>query len=203
MSLNPNQQTEVPLAHYKKQFASSDPHAMSEKSGIDYTGSDFAVKYMGRKVYVTWPDASAFFADDSSAPSDYATILLLRLLLEGTIVSPSGKFVAYADMPWGEVYSRQFNGRCVLRLAASFGKDIEGFKKACKSLNGVESGYGDISYDIVLIEGLTVRLILWEGDDEFPATAQILFSDNFPGAFSAEDIAEAGTLLINALKGRW
>lgn len=203
MSGRPNQQTDVPLAHYKKQFASSDPKALSRKSGIGYDGSCFTIKYLGRTLNVNWPDALTFFADDGSAPSDYAIILLLRLLLEGTVTPPSGNFVAYAEMPWGEVYSRQFNGRCVLRLAASFGRDIEGFKNACKSLKGIEADAGDISYDIRFLDGLTIKLILWEGDDEFPPTAQILFSDNFPGAFSAEDIAAAGTLLINALKGRW
>ena len=45
-----------------------------------------------------------------------------------------------------------------------------------------------------------MRLIVWAGDDEFPPSAQMLFSDNFPNAFNAEDRAVIGDLLIHELK---
>ena len=38
--------------------------------------------------------------------------------------------------------------------------------------------------------GYQIQMILWEGDDEFPPSSQILFSDNFPVSFAAEDMAE-------------
>jgi hypothetical protein len=43
-------------------------------------------------------------------------------------------------------------------------------------------------------------MILWEGDDEFPPSAQILFSDNFPVSFQAEDMAVMGDVIIGAMK---
>jgi hypothetical protein len=45
-----------------------------------------------------------------------------------------------------------------------------------------------------------MSIIIWEWDDEFPSKAQILFDDNFPGAFSAEDTAVAGDICISRLK---
>ena len=60
-----------------------------------------------------------------------------------------------------------------------------------------------MAFDIPFINGLTVRLIVWEGDDEFPPSSQILFSDNFPNAFTAEDIAVTGDIILDAMKGRW
>ena len=50
-----------------------------------------------------------------------AQILLLRYLLDGNPVMSSGKLISYHDLPWGEVYYRQFQGRCISRLARSFG----------------------------------------------------------------------------------
>ena len=45
-------------------------------------------------------------------------------------------------------------------------------------------------------------LILWEGEPEegFPPSAQILFSDNFPAAFSAEDVAYVGDIVMGYMK---
>ena len=50
--------------------------------------------------------------------------------------------------------------------------------------------------------GYDIRLIVWEGDDEFPPNAQILFSDNFPQAFSAEDRTVVGDIVISDIKRR-
>jgi hypothetical protein len=37
-------------------------------------------------------------------------------------------------------------------------------------------------------------------DDEFPPSAQFLFSDNTPAAFNAEDLAAVGDVIIGTLK---
>ena len=57
----------------------------------------------------------------------------------------------------------------------------------CEGLGGTEFKGSGIGYEFEFLPGLKLRFILWEGDDEFPASAQILFSDNFPDAFAAED----------------
>ena len=46
----------------------------------------------------------------------------------------------------------------------------------------------------------TEKFLLWLGDDEFPPNAQILFSDNFRYAFTAEDLANIGDILLNRMK---
>ena len=60
---------------------------------------------------------------------------------------------------------------------------------------------GDIAYSFEVLDGFSMIFILWEGDDEFEPSAQILFSDNFPVAFRAEDLAVAGDISITNLKG--
>ena len=48
--------------------------------------------------------------------------------------------------------------------------------------------------------GLSIRFAVWNADDEFPPSSQILFSDNFQYAFSAEDLAYAGDIFIMVVK---
>jgi hypothetical protein len=67
-------------------------------------------------------------------------------------------------------------------------------------LGGVPVKKGDAAFDLRFIPGVTVRLILWSGDEEFPPQSQWLFSDNTPLAFSAEDVAGMGDVIIGALK---
>ena len=193
----------VPMEHYKAVFAAADPEALSQRSCVPYANGKFSLTLLGRPVTVSWPEMESRFADDGTQTASNTRILLARLILEGTLVASAGKLLAYTDMPWGNVYAQQFRGRCILRLAGTYGSNLPGFDAAAARVAGVKADSGDRSYDLPFLEGLTVRLILWEGDEEFRPTAQILFSDNFSSAFSAEDIAVVGDVLLNAMKGRW
>lgn len=45
-----------------------------------------------------------------------------------------------------------------------------------------------------------MQIMVWEGDEEFAPTAQILYSENFADGFAAEDRVVAGDILISAIK---
>ena len=67
-------------------------------------------------------------------------------------------------------------------------------------LGGKPVETGDAGYEFSFMEGLYMRFMIWAGDEEFPPSAQILFSDNFKLAFTAEDLAYVGDVSINYLK---
>ena len=67
-------------------------------------------------------------------------------------------------------------------------------------LGGTPIPSGDAAYQFEFLDNLFVRFILWAGEDEFPPSSQILFSDNFPHAFTAEDMAVVGDISIGTLK---
>lgn len=188
-----------PLEHYRAAFAASVPEELSARSGVAYDNGAFCTVFLSKPVSIRWPGMEAVDGDGTRlAPA--AEILLGRLILERTLTPGSGKFLAYSELPWGSVYNAQFTARCIRRLAASYGSRLPDFRLACERLNGQSLAGADASYEIEFLPGLLVRLLLWEGDEEFAPSAQMLFSDNFSAAFTAEDIAVAGDLIINALK---
>ena len=193
----------VPMEFYVSKFSAADPEEMSRRSGVPYENGAFTVKLMGREVSLSWPDMKAVYTDKGEETKSNIRILIARLVMEGTLTAWNGKMLAYSEMPWGNVYEAQFNGRCIKRLAFGYGFELAKFEVACLYLGGIPAKGGDKAFDIQFLNGLTVRLILWEGDDEFPPSSQILFSDNFPSAFSAEDIAVTGDIIINAMKCIW
>ena len=103
-------------------------------------------------------------------------------------------------MPWGEVYLRQFDGRCIKRLAFSYGNRLGDFKAIMEHIKAAPVKHGDIAYEVEIFPEYKVQMILWEGDEEFPPSSQILFSDNFPVSFQAEDMAVMGDVIIGSLK---
>jgi hypothetical protein len=130
-------------------------------------------------------------------------ILILRYLCEGKYFPDNGKRLSYNEVPWGNVYYRNFEGRCLKRLAHTFGPDLPGFRRIMEETPGLKAtalDKGDAGYRFEFINGLFISLLIWAGDDEFPPSAQILFDDNFVFAFTAEDLAVVGEVTISRLK---
>ena len=131
-----------------------------------------------------------------------AQMFLLRYLLEGQYVQGSGKFMTFREVPtYGELYIQPFTGRCLKRLTYGFGYKLNAFAEAMERIPGVKKlSMGDVSYEFELVNGYHMQFIFWEGDDEFPPSAQILYSDNFQFGFHAEDMVVAGDLSITTVK---
>lgn len=198
----------VPFEYYLEEFRVLDPEEAAKRTGAPWheDTKEFEVRMMQKTFLVKWPECSIRKADaadegygameDGIAPK----IMVMRYLTRGMASHGSGKFLTYREVPHGEVYYRQFNGRCMLRLAFSYGNKIEEFKRKMEELGAEPCGHGDAGYEFEFIDGHRVQFLLWAGDEEFPPSSQILFSDNFPLSFEAEDLAVVGDIAINTLK---
>ena len=71
----------------------------------------------------------------------------------------SGKFKTYREMPWGEVYLRQFDGRCIKRLAFSYGNRIKDFQAIMEHMHCVPVKHGDIAYQLEIFPDYLVQMI--------------------------------------------
>lgn len=198
----------IPYEHYLQLFQGADPLEMSERSGIPYDSEKqtFTLRLMGVVYMVKYPEYTISHEAEGTIgyyPLESAVnvkILILRYLVEGCQSFSTGKFLTYRETPWGSVYLKQFQGRCLMRLAFGFGNKQEQFQRAMEKIGAKRLSHGDIAYEFELLDGYYLQMILWAGDDEFPPSSQILFSDNFPNAFQAEDMAVVGDITITMIK---
>lgn len=196
-----------PYEYYLKTYQEIDPKEISERTGFFYDEEKkvFTVVFMGSTYEISFPDYKISHKEDEKGvypleEAMNAKIFMVRYLSEKAKAPSSGKFLTYREVPWGEVYFRQFQGRCLMRLAFSYGNKLEAFKKVMTAMGAKPLEQGDCAFELEFMEGFFIRLILWEGDDEFPPSSQILFSDNFAVIFAAEDLAVAGDICINMMK---
>ena len=194
----------VPLAHYEELFAETDPGSMASRSGVSYEGDNdggiFRFTLLGRNLSVAWPTLDVTYDDTGEKLPHSAQILLADLLLNRRIVPSTGKFVSYKEVPWGDHYYKAFEGRCLKRLAYMF-KTSQEFETAAASAGGTHIPEGSgTTYEFDFLNGVLVRLTYWDADEEFPPGSQILFSDNAPLAFTAEDLAVVGDIVLSHLK---
>jgi len=201
-----NHKEMVPFEHYVALYAKLDPAEVTERCGVRYdpVTQSFCVRLFYVDYELTWPAFSIRSADETGFALNNlpAQMLLIRYLLEGKKSVGTGQFLPYREMPWGEVYLKPFTGRVLNRAAFTFGVRLGAFERAMAQTPAIRLDKGDASYQLEVMPGYDVRLIVWEGDDEFPPNSQLLFSDNFPQAFSAEDRTVVGDILISDVKRR-
>ena len=199
----------IPLEHYLEEYRKLDPEEAALRCGVAYDPKNrqFHIRLLGYYYLVDFPEFDVHKEEEGQEgvflllSQAAAKIIVLRFLISGQMVKSAGKYLTYREVPWGEVYFRQFEGRCLARLKFGFGFKIDAFCAAMEKMGAEKISMGDAAYEFEFINGLHVRFILWEGDDEFPPSSQILFEDNFPYAYQAEDLAVVGDLSISTLKG--
>lgn len=196
-----NQQYDNPMRIYEARYRALDPAAASARSGCSFDAekSQFQLCLLGTPLYADWP---AFRLHGAEGCLDHAAVklLVIRYLLEGTDAPFGGRFLSYRELPWGTVYDANFQGRCIRRLAFAFGNRPDAFRQAAEVLGAAEIGGADAAYEFSFLDKHRVRLLLWHGDEEFSPAAQILFSDDTALAFSAEDMAAVGDVIISRLQ---
>ena len=196
-----NHKEEVPFAHYEERFKGLEPQDVTARlAGVKWDGKEFYVNLMGRDYAIAHPDYAIRALDGGALPPLPVQTFLLRYLLESKDVAWAGTWKTFREMPWGEMYIKPYTGRVLTRAAFTFGTRIAAFCAACEKMGALKLSHGDAGYQFNLIGGYQIQILVWEGDDEFPPNAQVIYSDNFAEGFAAEDRVVAGDMLITTVK---
>ena len=195
-----NNKEQVPFSYYEGLFRDLDPEAAAARTGTKWDGKEFYVNLLGREYAISHPDYAIRALDGGKEPVLPVQTFLLRWLLEGKNTPWNGTWKTFREMPWGEMYIKPYTGRVLTRAAYTFSFKLAAFSAACEKLGGIQLPHGDAGYQLELLPGYHIQILVWQGDEEFPPNAQVIYSDNFADSFAAEDRVVAGDILISVIK---
>ncbi len=196
-----NHKEEVPFAYYEEKFRELDPVEVTGRlTDVKWDGKEFTVTMLCRAFALSHPQYSIRVLDGGAIPPLPTQTFLLRYLLECRDAAWQGGWKTFREMPWGELYIKPYTGRVLTRAAFTFGTRLKAYRTAAEKMGAVAVDHGDAGYQFSLIGPYQMQILVWEGDDEFPPNAQVLYSDNFETAFAPEDRVVAGDILISAIK---
>jgi len=117
-------------------------------------------------------------------------VLIAHYLLGASGEKETGEWITFRDIPDGHFYYDAFLKRARDPFLKTFGNNPQLYEKVAPIIGGVAiEGVGDVAFDFRVFPKITVRIILWKGDDEFPPEASILFDSNIQSYLPVEDIA--------------
>jgi hypothetical protein len=195
-----NHKEEVPFAHYEEQFSKLNPAEATARTDAKWDGKEFFVTLLGREFAISHPQYAIRATDGGVLPPLPTQTFLLRYLLESKKAAWNGTWKTFREMPWGEMYIKPYTGRVLTRAAYTFSFKLAAFSAACEKMGAVKLPHGDAGYQFELIPGFHIQILIWQGDEEFPPNAQVIYSDNFAEGFAAEDRVVAGDILISTIK---
>ena len=100
---------------------------------------------------------------------------ILGYLLHARDIPLSGNLAKPSGFSGGQIYVQGTHVLPLDSLAHTYDGNVEGFFERGIALGGEKLDYGDSSVRFCPLPRIPVVLIVWQGDDEFPPRASILF----------------------------
>jgi len=192
-----NYETAFKLA--KEQLLTADLNERCRKSGavLDESGN-IAITYFGEPVSISMPEVTLTYENHKEVHFR-EQILILHYINKSAGTALAGEWISFKDVPSGEFYYGPFKSRSIDRLAKAFGRQPEKLIEAGKLLGGAVAPYGDYAVTLKALPKAPVLLTVWEGDEEFASTANILFDRGVNEYLVTEDITVLSEVAVTRL----
>ena len=103
---------------------------------------------------------------------------ILRYLIDAKDLPLSGEWVKPSNLAGGEIYVKGTHVLPLDRLAEEYGRSRQEFLASGETLGSRQLAYGDAALDLSPLPRIPVAIVLWEEDDEFPATTTLLLDSS-------------------------
>ena len=163
------------------------------------TRGDLRLTFLNQEYIVSADDFAVLRADSGEEPSSFVNSLILTYLANADGTPTSGRWIGFRDLPDGMFYVQAFQGYTGSRLVREMEGDVQAFRRAAKGTGGQRLDLGSAGYAFHVLPRVRLALVLWEGDDEFPSQAQVLFDQTAPHYMPTDGLAILGSQLVGAV----
>jgi hypothetical protein len=180
------------------------PRHLATCTGGRYAEEEGAIliTYWDMELKISTTHFTVVNAHSGEGVDEGAETVLIHYLHTADGSDISGSWASLADLPAGSFYRHAYQGYSGDYLASIVQNELEPLRTACQSMGGKAGNYGDISYSFHVLPRLDLLLVYHRGDEEFPPSAQVLFSSNAGHVLPTDLCAYVGRQLVVAVLER-
>ena len=160
---------------------------------------NFCLTFFWREYVISADDFAVRRADTGEEQPSFIQSLILTYLVTADGTTPSSRWIGFRELPDGMFYVQAFQGYTGGRLVRELGGGIEVFRRAAEALGGEPLEIGDAGYVFTVLPRVHLGLVYWEGDEEFPSQAQVLFEDTTAHYMPTDGLAILGSQLVGRM----
>ncbi len=146
-----------------------DPAEVSDRTGVVFRDGVYHLPFLDRELLVAPAEQEIRLAQAPAGEPGFRACLSALTYLLHLDPQALGPCLSPLELPGGATFFRGHHGLPNAPLEARFGQDLAGFLTAGQKLKAETRPAGDAALALRVFPGLTVEVILWRGDDEFPA----------------------------------
>ena len=179
-----------------------DPFTLAKWTGAIFISKEvgkgeFQLPVLDLNLTITFPELN--MRSRGAAVNILFEALTLYYFLTSDGTPESGKWIAFSDLPDGRFYAQAFQGYTGAELSRHFKNNLSSFKAAARRCYGSEHPMGDAAFLFKLFPKVSLIVVGWCGDEEFPPNYQILFNASAPHHLPTDVFAIAGNVLTRNL----
>jgi hypothetical protein len=138
-------------------------------------------------------------ADTGDEVPSFVQSIILTYLVTADGTTPSGRWIGFRELPDGMFYVQAFQGYSGGRLVRELDGGVEAFRRAAERLGGEPLEMGNAGYTFTVLPRIHLALVYWEGDEEFPSQARVLFEDTASHYLPTDGLAILGSQLVGKI----
>ncbi|WP_347491030.1 DUF3786 domain-containing protein [Desulfoscipio sp. XC116] len=164
-----------------KDFLAANPEEMILKSGAAYAQDrrSVLIEYFAQPHTVSIKNGEVLAENQQPASPKDAT-LILQYLKQCSGLPPRGKWISFLELPQGIHHHVPFLKDACQPISDNLSDNPDIFMQRAAKLGGRPIKMGDAAVLIPAFPKLPLAVAIWQGDDEFPAKANILFDSIAP-----------------------
>lgn len=146
-----------------------DPQEVTRRTGVEFQEGIYRLPFLDRELLVDPARRQILTSRASETEPGFRACLTALTFLLRLDPAALGPDISPLELPGGATFFRGHHNLPNVPLEDRFGHDLAGFLAAGQKLKGETRTAGDAALAFKVFPGLTVGVILWRADEEFPA----------------------------------
>lgn len=186
----------------------ADPAILEKHTGATYLPSSprqgtFYLTLWGKEISLTFPEFISREERTGSLLGIFSQALLAYYFTISDGTQQTGRWISFSELPDGKFYTQAFQGYTGDKLGRVMGNDAPGFDRSAVALGGrrteTDKSLGDLAFKFQVLPYISLLVVCWLGDEDFPASYRILFDEAVSHHLSTDACAIVGSTLARRL----
>jgi hypothetical protein len=186
------------------ELAALSPAEVCKRAGCSFDAEQKAyILSVWGDVYTIFPDQRRIECRRGKGPGPHAyfSVFLIHHLLRVPETGPANEWISEKDIPGGATFFRGPHEIPTREITDRFGNAVDAFQKRCEQLGGRALPMADAAASFMITPRTPVAVLYWQGDEDFPPEAKILYDQSIAGYFALDAIYALAVDICSRLSG--
>lgn len=183
---------------WRQKFLSMDQEALIRRFGLRSDEDALYLEYFCNSMRIDRHSGVISYVEGEDEKPPFNTVMSIYNMFYYAVEAPaaSGKMVLFREVKRVYPFEQAYRQTILKKVEEIFAGRVELLKEACEKLKGERMPQGDAGYVIPVFPFLKMCILFWDGDEEFPAKANMLFDSNVTDFMHEENVVGIASDLV-------